>query len=51
LCLIDCAPTSDLRMVYAQSVADFMLSPIQLDQEAVEGVTETINGRRGVRRI
>ncbi len=51
VCLIDCAPTSDLRTVYAQSVADFMLSPIQLNQEAVEGVTETINGRRGVRRI
>ncbi len=51
VCLIDCAPTADLRTVYAQSVADFMLSPIQLNQEAVEGVAETINGRRGVRRI
>jgi len=51
VCLIDCAPTADLRTVYAQAVADFMLSPIQLNQEAVEGVTETINGRRGVRRI
>jgi chromosome partitioning protein len=51
VCLIDCAPTSDVRTVYAQSVADFMLSPIQLNQEAVEGVAETINGRRGVRRI
>jgi chromosome partitioning protein len=51
VCLINCAPTSDLRTVYAQSVADFMLSPIQLDQEAVEGMTETINGRRAVRRI
>lgn len=51
VCLIDCAPTADLRTVYAQSVADFMLSPIQLNQEAVEGVAETLNGRRGVRRI
>lgn len=51
VCLIDCAPTADLRTVYAQAVADFMLSPIQLTQEAVEGVMETINGRRGVRRI
>jgi chromosome partitioning protein len=51
VCLIDCAPTADLRTVYAQSIADFMLSPIQLSQEAVEGVAETINGRRGVRRI
>lgn len=51
VCVIDCAPTADLRLIYAQSVADFMLSPIQLNREAVEGVTETIKGRRGVERI
>lgn len=51
VCLIDCAPTADLRLIYAQSIADFMVSPIQLNREAVEGVNETIKGRRGVERI
>ena len=51
VCLIDCAPSADLRLIYAQSIADFMVSPIQLNREAVEGVTETIKGRRGIERI
>lgn len=51
LCIIDGAPTGDTRIVYAMCVANAVLSPIQLAQESIEGMGETLNGRRGVLRL
>jgi chromosome partitioning protein len=47
LCIIDGAPTGDTRIVYGMAVADAVLSPIQLAQESLEGMGETLNGARG----
>ncbi|WP_454872548.1 ParA family protein [Paraburkholderia xenovorans] len=51
ICLIDCPPSDDLRVLLALTVADFVLSPIQLNQEAIEGIVKTLRGTRGVERI
>ena len=51
VCLIDCPPSDDLRVLLALTVADFVLSPIQLNQEAIEGIVRTLRGTRGVERI
>ncbi len=51
LCIIDGAPTGDTRIVYAMCVANAVLSPIQLAQESIEGMSETLNGSRGILRL
>jgi chromosome partitioning protein len=38
ICLIDTNPNPDIRMIAALVVADFALSPIQLNQEALDGI-------------
>ena len=52
LCLIDTNPNPDIRVIAALVSADFVLSPIQLNQEAMDGVGALLNHERvGVRRI
>lgn len=51
ICLIDCPPSDDLRVLLALTVADSVLSPIQLNQEAIEGIVKTLRGARGVERV
>ena len=38
VCLIDTNPNPDIRQVSSLIVSDFVLSPIQLNQEAVDGI-------------
>ena len=40
VCVIDTNPGPDIRVISALASADFVLSPIQLNQEAMEGVHE-----------
>jgi chromosome partitioning protein len=52
LCVIDINPNPDIRVIAALVSADFVLSPIQLNQEALDGVASLLNHERvGVRRI
>jgi len=52
LCVIDTSPSPDIRLIAALASADFVLSPIQLNQEAMEGVNGLLNhDRAGVRKI
>ena len=37
-CAIDTNPTPDIRVISSLVVADFVLSPIQLNQEAIDGI-------------
>jgi chromosome partitioning protein len=52
VCLIDTNPNPDIRMIAALASADCVLSPIQLNQEALDGVHALLNHYRvGVRKI
>lgn len=52
VCVIDTNPNPDIRVISALASADFVLSPIQLNQEAMDGVTGLLNHDRvGVRKI
>ncbi len=52
VCVIDTNPSPDIRVIAALASADFVLSPIQLNQEAMEGVSGLLNHpRAGVRKI
>jgi chromosome partitioning protein len=52
VCVIDTNPGPDIRVIAALASADFVLSPIQLNQEAMEGVHGLLNHpRAGVRKI
>ncbi|PKO65228.1 MAG: ParA family protein [Betaproteobacteria bacterium HGW-Betaproteobacteria-16] len=52
VCLIDTNPNPDIRMIAALVSADCVLSPIQLNQEALDGVHALLNHPRvGVRKI
>lgn len=52
VCIVDTNPNPDIRMIAALASADFVLSPIQLNQEAMDGVSALLNHPRvGVRRI
>lgn len=52
LCVIDTNPSPDIRVIAALASANFVLSPIQLNQEAMEGVHGLLNhDRAGVRKI
>lgn len=37
-CIIDTNPSPDIRLKIALSIANFVLSPIQLNQEAIDGI-------------
>lgn len=51
-CIVDNNPNPDIRVIAALVSADFVLSPIQLNQEALDGVAGLLNHERvGVRRI
>jgi len=52
VCLIDTNPNPDIRLIASLASADFVLSPIQLNQEAMDGVSALLNHERvGVRKI
>lgn len=52
LCIIDTNPNPDIRLIAALASADFVLSPIQLNQEALDGVGALLNHERvGIRKI
>jgi len=52
VCVIDTNPNPDIRVIAALASADFVLSPIQLNQEAMDGVGGLINHDRvGLRKI
>jgi chromosome partitioning protein len=51
-CIIDTNPNPDIRVIAALASADYVLSPIQLNQEAMDGVSGLLNHDRvGVRKI
>jgi chromosome partitioning protein len=52
VCLIDTNPNPDIRMVASLAVANSVLSPIQLNQEAIDGIGALLNHKSvGVRKI
>jgi chromosome partitioning protein len=52
VCIVDTNPNPDIRVVAALVSADFVLSPIQLNQEAMSGVSSLLNHPKvGIRKI
>jgi chromosome partitioning protein len=52
VCVVDTNPNPDIRVIVALASADFVLSPIQLNQEAMDGVSGLLNHDRvGLRKI
>ena len=52
VCVIDTNPNPDIRVIAALVSADFVLSPVQLNQEAIDGIAALLNHERvGIRRI
>ena len=52
VCVVDTNPNPDIRTIAALASADFVLSPMQLNQEAMDGVSGLLNHERvGVRKI
>jgi chromosome partitioning protein len=52
ICLMDTNPNPDIRQLAALVVSDFVLSPIQLNQEAIDGIGDLLNHERtGIRKI
>jgi chromosome partitioning protein len=52
VCVIDTNPNPDIRVIAALASADHVLSPIQLNQEAMDGVSGLLNHDRvGLRKI
>jgi chromosome partitioning protein len=52
VCVVDTNPNPDIRVIAALASADFVLSPIQLNQEAMDGVSGLLNHDRvGLRKI
>lgn len=52
VCVVDTNPNPDIRLIAALASADFVLSPIQLNQEALDGVSGLLNHERvGLRKI
>ena len=46
VCLIDTHPNPDIRLIAALATGDFVLSPIQLNQEAIDGVRALLHHQR-----
>lgn len=51
LCIMDGPPAQDIRVTMALALSDFVISPIQLAQESIEGMRDTLSSPRGVLRI
>jgi len=52
LCLMDTNPSPDVRYAAALATADFLLSPVQLNQEAIEGIGTLLHhGRYGFHKV
>ena len=52
VCVIDTHPNPDIRVIAALASADFVLSPVQLTQEAFDGVSALLaHPRVGIRKI
>jgi chromosome partitioning protein len=52
ICVVDTNPNPDIRVIAALASADFVLAPIQLNQEALDGVSGLLNHERvGLRKI
>lgn len=52
VCIIDTNPNPDIRQLAALVVSDYVLSPIQLNQEAIDGIGDLLNhDSMGVRKI
>ncbi|MBK1613070.1 chromosome partitioning protein [Rubrivivax gelatinosus] len=52
VCIVDTNPNPDIRVIAALASADFVLSPIQLNQEAIDGVRGLLHHPRvGVHKI
>lgn len=52
LAVIDCNPTPDIRMLSALVCSDFVLSPINLTQESIHGISDFLNHPGiGIRKI
>jgi chromosome partitioning protein len=52
VCIVDTNPNPDIRVIAALASADFALSPMQLNQEAMDGVSGLLNHERvGLRKI
>jgi chromosome partitioning protein len=46
VCIIDTNPNPDIRYVAAMVTADFLLSPIELNQEAIDGIASMLHHPR-----
>lgn len=52
VCLLDTHPSPDVRYAAALAVADYLLSPVQLNQEAIDGIAALLHhGRYGFHKI
>lgn len=51
LCVIDTPPQYDVRVLGPMSAADYVLSPMELAQESIEGMALTLNGPRGIQKV
>lgn len=51
LCIIDSPPAADIRVSISLMEGDAVVSPIQLSQESIEGIAETLSGQRGILRV
>lgn len=52
VCIIDTNPNPDIRVIAALASADYVISPIQLTMEALDGVSALLNHERvGIRKI
>jgi len=52
LCIIDVNPNPDIRQLAALVVSDFVVSPVQLAQESIDGIGDMLNDPGiGIRRI
>ena len=52
VCIVDTNPNPDIRQLASLVVCDYVLSPIQLNQEAIDGIGDLLNHENiGIRRI
>lgn len=52
VCVIDTNPNPDIRQLASLVVSDFVLSPLQLNQEAIDGIGDLLNHENiGIRKI
>lgn len=52
VCIIDTNPNPDIRQLCSLVVCDYVLSPIQLNQEAIDGIGDLLNhATTGLRKI